>query len=108
MFDTLGSVLSVVPTLSHTYHFDGLTLWAFTMAHQTHRAVVHTSPTTPLSVEHVPTPSPGPGSALVQILATPILGYMSEVLSGKRPYPMSLPLTPGTSAIGRGTYHLDP
>ncbi|KAL8684523.1 MAG: hypothetical protein Q9218_008254, partial [Villophora microphyllina] len=28
---------------------------------------------------------------------------MKEVLTGERPYPMSLPLTPGTSAIGRVT-----
>ena len=49
-------------------------------------------------------PVPGSGSAVVKILATPILTYMSEVLSGERPYPMSYPLTPGTSAIGRGTY----
>ncbi|KAL8660408.1 MAG: hypothetical protein Q9202_006573 [Teloschistes flavicans] len=68
-----------------------------------HHAVIHTSPSTPLSVQSVPKPSPGPGSAIVKILATPVLAYTKEVLTGKRPYPLSLPLTPGMSAIGRVT-----
>lgn len=76
------------------------------MAEKPHRAVIYSSVTTPLAVQDVPVPLPGPGSAVVRILAIPILAYMSEVLSGKRPYPMSLPLTPGTSAIGRGEYCL--
>ncbi|KAL9592580.1 MAG: hypothetical protein Q9179_006570 [Wetmoreana sp. 5 TL-2023] len=73
------------------------------MAQLYHRAVVHTSPNTPLCVQIAPAPSPGPGSAVVKILATPVLPYMSEVLTGALPYPISLPLTPGTSAIGRLT-----
>jgi len=72
------------------------------MAQKTHRVVIHSAVNTPLAVQDAPIPIPGPGSAVVRILATPILAYMSEVLSGKRPFPMSLPLTPGTSAIGRG------
>ncbi|KAL8775924.1 MAG: hypothetical protein Q9194_003504 [Teloschistes cf. exilis] len=72
---------------------------------QYHRAILHTSPSTPISlqVHSLPTPTPGPGSAIVKILATPVLGYAKEVFSRERAYPMSLPLTPGTSAIGRVT-----
>lgn len=76
------------------------------MAQKTYRAVIHSSVDTPLAVQDVPIPIPGSGSAVVRILAVPILAYMSEVLSGRRPHPMSLPLTPGTSAIGRGEYWL--
>ena len=72
------------------------------MAQQTHRAVIHTAQGSPLSLQHVPIPMPGPGSAVVKILATPIISYMAEVLSGALPYPMSVPLTPGSAAIGRG------
>ena len=72
------------------------------MAEKTHRAVIHTAPGGPLTVQDVPIPTPGPGSAVVQVLATQIITYTSEVLSGKRPYHMSFPLTPGASAIGRG------
>ncbi|KAI4104461.1 MAG: hypothetical protein L6R37_003204 [Teloschistes peruensis] len=70
-----------------------------------HRAVLHTSPATPLSlqVHSLPTPTPGPGSTIVKILATPVLGYAKEVFSGERAYSMPLPLTQGTSAIGRVT-----
>lgn len=72
------------------------------MAQKFQRAVILSSANTPLAVQDAPIPVPGPGSAIVRILATPILAFMSEVLSGKRPYPMSFPLTPGTIAIGRG------
>ena len=74
------------------------------MVQKTQRAVIHTSTSTPLSVQDVSIPTPGPGSAVVQILAVPIISYMSDVLSGKRPYPMSMPLTPGNNAIGRGMW----
>lgn len=68
------------------------------------RAIIHTAPGAPLSVKDVPLPAAGPGSAVIEVLVTPILSYTGDVLSGKRPYPMSYPLTPGTSAIGRGMY----
>ena len=74
------------------------------MAEQTHRAIIHTGTGNPLTLQNVPSPVAGPGSAVVQVLATPILSYMSDVLSGKRPYPMVTPFTPGTSAIGRGKH----
>lgn len=67
----------------------------------THRAVIHTSPKHPLTVQDATIPDAGPGSAVVEILATPLLTYMSEVIDGTRPYPMVYPLTPGTSAIAR-------
>ena len=74
------------------------------MAQKTQRAVIHTSTSTPLFLRDVSMPAPGPGSAVVQILAAPIVSYLSDVLSGKRLYPMSLPLTPGNNATGRGMW----
>ena len=78
----------------------------------THRAVIHASPKEPPTVQEVPRPDVGPGSAVVEILATPLITYMSEVINGVRPYPMVYPLVPGTSAIGRGgwsdAFHFPP
>jgi alcohol dehydrogenase len=54
-----------------------------------------------LRIEEIPDPKPGPGDAVVQVLAVPVLGYMKDVLSGKRNYPLLLPLAPGTGAIGK-------
>lgn len=71
------------------------------LAPQTHRAVIHTSPKEPLTVQDVSVPDAGPGSAVVEILATPLFSYTAEVINGTRPYPMVYPLTPGASAIGR-------
>ncbi|KAJ5887522.1 hypothetical protein N7495_007563 [Penicillium taxi] len=41
------------------------------------------------------------GEAVVRILVADIVPYMGEVLNGSRPYPLSLPMTPGNTAIGR-------
>jgi threonine dehydrogenase-like Zn-dependent dehydrogenase len=54
-----------------------------------------------ISVKEVPIPAPTAGSVVVQILATAILDYMREVLTGARPYPMKVPLIPGGNGIGR-------
>ena len=67
----------------------------------THRALVKRSFDTDPSVETVPTPKPTSGSAIVRILAAGIVSYMGDVYSGKRPMQMQMPLTIGTSAIGR-------
>ncbi|KAL4934979.1 hypothetical protein BDV06DRAFT_234841 [Aspergillus oleicola] len=41
------------------------------------------------------------GDAIVRVLAADIVPYMAEVIDGRRPYPLSLPMTPGNTAIGR-------
>ncbi|KAF2100148.1 NAD(P)-binding protein [Rhizodiscina lignyota] len=55
----------------------------------------------PPKVDKQPTPKPGPGSAIVRILAANVLSYAKEVFSGQRPYPLQKPLTIGSSAVGR-------
>lgn len=67
----------------------------------THRALILTSKTTPLTLQTVPTPSAVPGSIVVKVLGTYILPYLSSVLDGSAPYALSLPLTPGANTIGR-------
>lgn len=44
---------------------------------------------------------PHPGSAVVRILAAPIISYTREIYDGTRKYLYPAPLVPGTSAIGR-------
>ena len=68
---------------------------------QTHRALIVTSTTTPPTVQTIPTPQPGPGSAVVRILAANVLSYMRQIYNGERRYPFPMPLVAGTSAIGR-------
>ncbi|KAJ5934448.1 hypothetical protein N7466_003995 [Penicillium verhagenii] len=67
----------------------------------THRALVLHSREKPLVLETLPRPIASAGDAIVRILAVDIVPYMGEVISNKRPYPLSLPLTPGNTAIGR-------
>lgn len=73
----------------------------------THRALVLRSRDKPLTLETVPRPTAKAGQAVVRILAADIVPYMSQVLDGSRPYPLSLPLTPGNTAIGR-VYEVGP
>ncbi len=54
----------------------------------------------PLLLEDIPEPVPGAGEVLVRVLAAPVGTYAQEVFSGKRPYPLVLPLAPGCGAIG--------
>ncbi|KAI0694514.1 alcohol dehydrogenase [Cytidiella melzeri] len=69
---------------------------------QTHRALVLTQHGSPPTLHDIPLPTATQGSALVRIVHSSIISYMSEVyVSRKRPYPYPLPLVPGTSAIGR-------
>jgi NADPH:quinone reductase-like Zn-dependent oxidoreductase len=70
------------------------------------RAAVLTSFGTPLSVETVADPvlgggGAGTGEVIVDVVATRVLNYMHEVLSGKRGYLLELPIVPGSGAIGR-------
>ncbi|KAL4948733.1 isopropanol dehydrogenase [Aspergillus filifer] len=67
----------------------------------THKALVLHSNDTPLKLETLPRPTASTGDAIVRILAADIVPYMGEVLDGRRPYPLSLPMTPGNTAIGR-------
>ncbi|CRG88790.1 hypothetical protein PISL3812_05825 [Talaromyces islandicus] len=67
----------------------------------TSRALVLHSRDKPLALETVPRPVAKAGQAVVRILAADIVPYMSQVLDGSRPYPLSLPMTPGNTAIGR-------
>jgi NADPH:quinone reductase-like Zn-dependent oxidoreductase len=67
----------------------------------THRALILHSRTEPLRLEKTPLPTATSGSAVVRVLAANIVPYQSEILTGIRPYPLSLPMTPGNTAIGR-------
>lgn len=67
----------------------------------THKALVLRSRDKPMVLETVPRPVAKAGEAVVSILAADIVPYMSQVLDGSRPYPLSLPMTPGNTAIGR-------
>ena len=67
----------------------------------THRALVCTSTSQPLTLETVPTPQPTPGSAVVRVLASGLISYMRDIYNGTRPYPFPSPMVPGSSAVGR-------
>jgi alcohol dehydrogenase len=54
----------------------------------------------PLAVEDIPEPAPGAGEVLVRVLAAPVLAYAQEVFTGRRYYPLLLPLAPGCGAVG--------
>ncbi|KAL2859468.1 isopropanol dehydrogenase [Aspergillus pseudodeflectus] len=67
----------------------------------THKALVLHARDAPLTLETVPRPTVSTGDAIVRILAADIVPYMNDVLTNKLPYPLSLPMTPGNTAIGR-------
>ena len=56
---------------------------------------------TPLAIEDWPEPILGTGEVVVDVVATRVLTYMGDVLSGARGYQLSLPMVPGVGAIGR-------
>ncbi len=56
---------------------------------------------TPLTIETVPDPVLGTGEVIVDVVATRVLSYANEVLSGERKYVLDLPVIPGPGAIGR-------
>ncbi|TVY82010.1 L-threonine 3-dehydrogenase [Lachnellula suecica] len=68
---------------------------------KTHRALVLTSTDQPPEVKTIPTPQPGPGSAVVRIEAANILTYSKYIYNGARKYPFPTPLVIGSSALGR-------
>ncbi|KAI8067979.1 alcohol dehydrogenase zinc-binding domain-containing protein [Gongronella butleri] len=53
-----------------------------------------------LDIEQVAEPELVPGTAIVKVLAVPVVHYLRQVLAGDRPYPMMLPMIPGCSAVG--------
>jgi alcohol dehydrogenase len=55
----------------------------------------------PLTIETVPDPVLGTGEVIVDVVATRVLAYMNEVLSGQRKYLLDLPVVPGPGGIGR-------
>jgi NADPH:quinone reductase-like Zn-dependent oxidoreductase len=74
---------------------------AFIMA--THKALILCSRDKPLQLvlETRPRPAVKAGEAVIRILAADVVPYMTEILNGSLPYPLSLPMTPGNNAIGR-------
>jgi NADPH:quinone reductase-like Zn-dependent oxidoreductase len=68
---------------------------------ETMKAVVLQSTEQPPTIETVPTPQPTLGSAVVRVLAANTISYMRDIFNGKRNYPFPMPLTPGSSFIGR-------
>ncbi|KAL8712970.1 MAG: hypothetical protein Q9220_002830 [cf. Caloplaca sp. 1 TL-2023] len=71
------------------------------MSEETHRALVHSSFSSPATVQRIPKPKSTPGSALVKVLLANVLPYARIVYNGTRGAPMPLPLVIGLSAIGR-------
>ena len=55
----------------------------------------------PLAVETVPDPVLGTGEVIVDVVATKVLAYAGEVLSGQRRYLLDPPIIPGAGCIGR-------
>jgi alcohol dehydrogenase len=55
----------------------------------------------PLAIETVPDPVLGTGEVIVDVMASRVLAYADEVLSGARKYLLELPIVPGPGAIGR-------
>ncbi|GIK05225.1 hypothetical protein Aspvir_009329 [Aspergillus viridinutans] len=67
----------------------------------THQAIILSEINSPLTLATVPTPTPQSGQVLIKVLASPILAYYRAILTGKLPYPLPFPFTPGASPIGR-------
>lgn len=55
----------------------------------------------PLAIETLPDPILGTGEVIVDVVATGVLPYASEVFSGKRKYLLNLPIAPGLGGVGR-------
>lgn len=70
---------------------------------KTHRALVLTSTSEPPEIKVIPTPQPGPGSAILQIKAANIISSSKDIYDGSRKHQFPIRLVIGTSAIGRVT-----
>ncbi|OQU96301.1 Alcohol dehydrogenase GroES-like domain-containing protein [Cladophialophora immunda] len=67
----------------------------------THHALVLSSLDAPLEVKSIAAPELIPGSAIVQVLSSPVLAYAAKLYSGALQYPLHPPMTVGGGAIGR-------
>ncbi|KAH8658217.1 chaperonin 10-like protein [Xylariales sp. PMI_506] len=68
----------------------------------THRALVVRDTNVEPKVETVPVPAVLPGTAVLRVVAAPVLSYIKEIFIGNaRQYKYPLPIVPGTSAICR-------
>lgn len=56
---------------------------------------------TKLAIGELSDPTAEPGAAVVEVLATKVLAYMADVLSGARQYQMTPPYVPGAGCVGR-------
>jgi alcohol dehydrogenase len=65
------------------------------------KAAVLTKFGAPLSIRTVPDPVPGTGEVLVDVVATSVIPYAGEVISGERGFQLTLPITLGAGAVGR-------
>lgn len=65
------------------------------------KAAVLKSFGSPLAIENVPAPVLGTGEVIVDIVATRVISYTNEVLSGERNYALDLPVVPGAGGVGR-------
>ncbi|MER6305826.1 zinc-binding alcohol dehydrogenase family protein [Streptomyces sp. NPDC001657] len=54
-----------------------------------------------LVIETVPDPVMGTGEVVVDVVAAGVLPYAAEVFRGERKYLLTLPVIPGTGAVGR-------
>lgn len=82
-----------------TYHF--FAAMSSTSLPKSQAALVQSVYAEPLVVKSIPVPEAIPGSAIVKVLAVPVISYSREVYNGTRKYPYITPLVPGTSALGR-------
>ncbi|KAF2159017.1 hypothetical protein M409DRAFT_71355 [Zasmidium cellare ATCC 36951] len=68
---------------------------------ETMKALVIRSPSDGPNIETVPTPKAARGAAVVRVLSATVLHFVRDMYLGKRPISLPMPLTIGTSAIGR-------
>ncbi|EXJ80718.1 hypothetical protein A1O3_07002 [Capronia epimyces CBS 606.96] len=66
-----------------------------------HRALVLETVEQGFSVQMVPTPQPGPGSAIVRIVEAGVISYHRDIYNGERTYEFAKPIVGGLSAVAR-------
>ncbi|KAI4942531.1 hypothetical protein J4E91_010129 [Alternaria rosae] len=68
---------------------------------QTMKALLQEEKNGPLIAKEIPTPTPGPGSVVVKIVANLLQHQTPGILSGKAGFAYPTPMIPGGRAIGR-------
>lgn len=66
-----------------------------------YRALVLESTSEPLAITTRTIPTALPGTAIVKVLGTYVLSYLSDVFDGTLPYTITLPMIPGANCVGR-------